>query len=716
LNSFAGRRDLTGMRPMLHVAGLAAILAGGTAAAQQTVRASVASSGAQGDGGVRPGVAISADGRFVAFASDASNLVPGDVNGTTDVFVHDLSTGATVRISVGEGGDPAGPSGYAGVAISADGRFVAFDSQAPNLVAGDANGQRDVFVRDRDADGNGVFDEPGGSRTVRVSVSSSGVEADGDSQHPAISADGRFVAFTSNASVLSSPNPRRIYQVYLRDRDADGNGRFDEPGDTTTNASLSSFGQRGDGSSTDPTISANGRFVGFRTEATNLFPGDTNGVSDVAVHDRVTGATVRISESASGIGGNSYSYPPASLSADGRFVAFASIASNLVPGDASTADAFVRDRDADGNGVFDEPGGVSVELASVDSQGVQGNGWTTVPALSLDGRRVAFESAASNLVAGDTNHNYDVFVHDRAGGRTERASVDTAGRESHAQSNSSSVAISGDGRFVAFLSNANDLVAGDTNGVADVFVRDTLPLIASAVAPAAGSEAGGEIARVRGVGFVGDAISVRFGGALADVLDVAPETITVKTPAGRGTVDVIVQVGAGVSTLHSGYEYVPAEIASRWGTVNTGAGDRADVLLVNALVGDARTREIAVAAGAPVQAVMVSPPSRPTARFVLYGWGRAPNAATVTALPLGAGALACPPPFSGGVPPLVWNNAGHRRVLGVPTSPSQPAPSIVFRSQRATPILLTLQGLVEDDGSPSPSGWSATNAIVLRVN
>src|SRR5262249_33158138 len=161
-------------------------------------------SGDQGNGAARWAIAISANGRHVAFASDASNLVPGDLNRTTDVFVHDLATGATVRVSVGEGGDATGQSGYAGVAISADGRFVGFEGTAPNPVSGDTNGQRDVFVRDRDADGNGTFDEPGGSSTVRVSVSTSGAQADGDSQHPAISADGRFVAFTSSSPILSS--------------------------------------------------------------------------------------------------------------------------------------------------------------------------------------------------------------------------------------------------------------------------------------------------------------------------------------------------------------------------------------------------------------------------------------------------------------------------------------------------------------------------------
>jgi len=395
---------------------LAFAVVSGTVAAQSTVRASVDAAGAEandrsGELWNHESPALSVDGRWLAFTSQANNLVAGDTNGTVDVFVKDLATGGIVRVSVDSAGvqgnrDSTYPS------ISGDGRFVAFMGQSDNLVTGDTNGYDDVFVHDRDPDANGVFDE-GNGVTTRVSVRSAGAEALSASGFPCISADGSTVAFYSYAS--------------------------------------------------------------------NLINGDTNGVADIFVHELVGAKTKRVSVDSSGNQANDASYY-SSISADGQLVAFSSHASNLVAGDANGAvDVFVRDRTLK-----------TTTRVSVDSAGGEANAASEWPALSADGSAVAFTSSASNLVAGDTNALDDVFVHDRNTGATERASVDSAGTEADLMSSSNGFGISADGRFVAFISGATNLVAGDTNDVADVFVRDrTTATTTRASVDTSGSEGDG---------------------------------------------------------------------------------------------------------------------------------------------------------------------------------------------------------------------------------
>jgi Tol biopolymer transport system component len=410
---------------------IAAAGAGGT-----TERVSVDSAGIQGSASsFTP--SISADGRFVAFASRATNLVPGDTNTSDDVFVHDRQTGTTERVSVDSAGTEGnGPS--VDPAISADGRFVAFISIATNLVPGGTSGRWHVFVRDRQT---GI--------TEQVSVDSAGNQGDW-SYDPAISADGRFVAFQSYATNLVPGDTNGAGDVFVHDRQTR----------TTERLSVDSAGTGGNGLSVNPSISADGRFVVFYSYATNLVPGDTNGAGDVFVHDRQTGTTERVSVDSAGTQGNSNSDRP-SISADGRFVAFSSSATNLAPGDTGgQVDLFVHDRQTR-----------TTERASVDSAGNQGNEWSIgPPALSADGRFVAFLSLATNLVPGDSNGWMNVFVRDRQARTTERVSVDGAGTEGNESSDAPS--ISADGRFVAFTSAAFNLVPGDTNWSADVFVHD----------------------------------------------------------------------------------------------------------------------------------------------------------------------------------------------------------------------------------------------------
>ncbi|MDP2600093.1 MAG: hypothetical protein Q8P84_05085 [Deltaproteobacteria bacterium] len=329
--------------------------------------------------------------------------------------------------------------------ISADGRFVAFESLAPNLVPGDNNLHWDVFVRDRSL-----------SQTHRVSVSSDGTEGNDSTGSASISADGRFVAFKSFADDLILEDTNNKLDVFVHDRQME----------QTSRVSVSSRGEEGNrGGSSDLgniSINADGRFVTFESAASNLVPEDTNNELDVFVHDRQTEQTSRISVSSSGEEGNDSTYN-ASISADGRFVAFHSYASNLVPRDTNNRpDVFVRDRQTE-----------QTSRISVSSSGGEANFGSYSPSISADGRFVTFVSIATNLVPEDTNGAMDVFVHDRQFGKTHRVSVNRNGEESVGDDPNyhfSDASISADGRSVAFLSNASDLVPGDTNDAEDVFV------------------------------------------------------------------------------------------------------------------------------------------------------------------------------------------------------------------------------------------------------
>ncbi len=291
--------------------------------AATTERVSVSS--AEAEGNYRSNwSSVSADGRYVAFSSLADNLVAGDTNGVVDVFVRDRVTGITDRVSVSGAGEQ-GNDWSNWPSISADGRYVAFMSTANNLVAGDTNGSWDVFVRDRVS-----------GETERVSVSSAEVEANGGSGGAvnllAISADGRYVAFLSEATNLVAGDTNGSNDVFVRDRVSG----------ETERVNVSSAGAEANGPSGYSVISADGRYVAFMSDATNLVPGDTNGRADVFVRDRMAGETQRVSVSSAGVEADGRS-DENSISADGRYVAFGSRASNLVPGDTNgTRDIFVR--------------------------------------------------------------------------------------------------------------------------------------------------------------------------------------------------------------------------------------------------------------------------------------------------------------------------------------------------------------------------------------
>lgn len=421
-------------------------LAGGLRG-QVTERVSLGTNGAQsGTGAEIPspvGAVISGDGRYVLFTSYDSNLVPGDMNATWDVFIRDRLLSTTERVSVdAAGGDSNGVSGEFSIAITRDGRFVAFDGRASNLVAGDTNGARDIFVRDRLL-----------GTTERVSVDSLGVQGNGNCFHVSITPDGRFVAFESVASNLVPGDVNGMDDIFLHDR-ATG---------TTELVSISTAGALGNGDSLYPSVSADGLYVAFASNASNLAPLDTNGCVDVFLRNRQLGLTTRVSRSSSGSQGNSHSNFPC-ISADGRYIAFMSQATNLVSGDTNGRDdVFVNDRIT-----------AVTERVSVGLAGLQGDNHSTEPSFSADGRLLAFQSSATNLVAnGPGTVSSRIYVRDLSTGTNEIASFATNGTDPN-NGGCSEAWISADGRYVAFRSPASDLVPGDTNGNWDVFIHDRL--------------------------------------------------------------------------------------------------------------------------------------------------------------------------------------------------------------------------------------------------
>lgn len=479
-------------------------------------RVNVATSGAQGNAAAY-GPVISGDGRYVAFTSLASSLTTGDTNGKEDVFVRDRTMTQTVRVSVATDGSPANaasglnPQEGVGVAMDASGARVAFVSKASNLLASDGNGTiADVFVTDWSAaapialaskanqdgqgngisaaiaasadvaviafaslasnlvanDGNGsesdVFVRQRATRNTRlVSVADDGTPANAASglvfskNDLAMTPDGRHVVFASLATNLTSNETGGWTQIYVRDLEAG----------TTTLVSTGTGGAGGAGDSISPVISDDGRYVAFASLAADLIPSDGNGTCDVFVRDRILGVTTRASVSSSGAEAHGCSgfftgTRDLAMSADGRYVAFASPAADLVAGDGNGRwDVFVHDRDT----------GATVR-ASVTSSGAEGHGDSLGPALSPDGRYVAFSSTATDLVSPATNGQSQVFVRDLQGATTTLESVGPAGAPGNFASFAS--AVSSDGAKVVFTSFADDLFVGDINSAADVFVRD----------------------------------------------------------------------------------------------------------------------------------------------------------------------------------------------------------------------------------------------------
>jgi Tol biopolymer transport system component len=348
----------------------------------ETSRVSVASDGTQGDGeSGYYGLSISGDGSSVAFESTATNLVTGDSNNKSDIFVHDRESGITSRVSVASDGSQADGFSYSPI-ISADGRFVAFHSYATNLVSQDTNGKSDVFIHELET-----------GETTRVSIDSQGNQGNGDSWQSAVSADGSLVVFLSSATNLASGDQNGYRDVFVHDRSTG----------ETTRVSLATDGTEANQDSGYPAISADGQWVAFESKATNLVAEDANGiVVDIYLHDRLSGATSLVSLSSSGEQGTLSAYFP-SISADGRYVSFDSASDNLASNDSNLAsDIFIRDLEMG-----------ETLLVSMATDGTLGDKGSAFPSISADGRFTAFQSSATNLVDGDIIGVRDIFVRDQ---------------------------------------------------------------------------------------------------------------------------------------------------------------------------------------------------------------------------------------------------------------------------------------------------------------
>ncbi len=406
--------------------------------------------------------AISADGRLVAFTSFATVLSDDDDDDAVDVFVRDLEIGATTLVSRAGGADgPGGTADSGAPAISADGRHVAFASFADDLAAGDADASSDVFVRDLVAGTTTLASRAGGA---------GGAGGDGGSFTPAISADGRYVAFASLATNLS-PDDQAGFDVFVRDLVAG----------TTTLVSRAdgAAGAAGTGPSTAPSISGDGRRVAFASGAGNLSADDIDAVSSrVLVRDLDAATTTLVSraDGAAGAPAGAPALAPA-ISGGGRHVAFESSATGLSDADAdAVSDVFVRDLDA---------GTTTLVSRGPGPTGAGGDGNSTAAAISADGRRIAFASAAGNLSGADADGLTDVFLRDAAAAATILVSRAPGAQGRPADSGSRDPALTSDGVLVAFATEADNLAPEGDRRFTNVVRRDVLGVPAPSPPPPA---------------------------------------------------------------------------------------------------------------------------------------------------------------------------------------------------------------------------------------
>ena len=388
--------------------------------------------------------ALSADARTVAWATNSDDVVPGDLNVVRDVFARDVATGAVELVSLAWDGSQ-GDGVSENPSLSSDGNIVVFSSEATRLVPGPAALFRGVYVRDRAA---GTIE--------RIDVTPAGAECNSPGiSEGQTSGSGRYIVFTSSCSDLVANDTNGFWDVFLRDRNTG----------VTEMISVAKAGGAGNFASSGASVTPDGRWVLFGSAATDLVNFDTNSQPDVFLRDRQEGITRRVSKPTGVWQANGASFP-GGVSADGRWIAFLSGATNLAGTTSGLTHTYVRDVVA----------GTAV-LVSVDPNGNEANASSTRSAISPDGRYVLFTSLASNLVPGDTNDTTDVFRRDLHTGTTELISATSSGTVPVAASYSwLSNSFSADGRSVLFLSEGPNLISPpDPNGRTDVFVRTCLP-------------------------------------------------------------------------------------------------------------------------------------------------------------------------------------------------------------------------------------------------
>ena len=401
-----------------------------------TQRVSLRSNGSQANNhSDRPD--ISADGRYVAFASDATELVSGDDNGARDIFVHDRQTGITERVSLKSNGDEANFDSD-GPTISDDGRYVAFYSFATNLHSNDTNGVADIFVHDRQTDETKLVNIVLGGRANDISYD------------PDISGNGQYITFWSFASNLVGGDNNLAADVF----------RYDQFGQTMFRVSLDSNGVEGNGPSSHPSISQDGRYIAFQSDASNLASGDSGIYRDVFWHDMNTGQTQRGSVKDGGGEANGDSFD-AAISANGRYVSFTSLANDITNDSNPQRDIFLRDtQNSTTSRISSVMGNVNI--------------WET-SSISNNGRYISYRGRPSTNqpVPACDDVVCEIFVYDRDTGTAVRASVSSSGEKG--DKDSFAPAVAANGRYVAFSSSATNLVPNDTNDKRDIFVRDFLP-------------------------------------------------------------------------------------------------------------------------------------------------------------------------------------------------------------------------------------------------
>lgn len=426
--------------------GIAALLAVNAAAALAATTVRVAPPSVDPNGPSQQ-PSVSSNGRYVAFSSRASNLGPVVGNQQVwNIYVYDRMTGATTLVSSGQGGAPA--NGDSTVpSISADGQVVAFASTATNLVAGTSKNVNEIYVRV-------------GSGPLRVlTVGFGGVQPDADSSQPVVSANGRFVAFTSSADDLIAGDDNGNSDVFV----------VDLVTGSLTRASVTSSGVQARGASYNPSISADGHLVSFTSGARNLTRGLRKRFPNVFVHDMNSRQTRLVSVSNRRREQNASIAPPftqfSEISGDGRYVVFDSDATNLVGGDTNGHTDVFR---------YDLTNGRTI-LMSRNSRGREGNNDSFAPVTSQEGSVVAFESFADNL-ASPWAPGPNIFATNAATSSASTVDV-TAGGQARGPELERQLlqrpAISADGHVIAFVSGAANLVGGDYNGAEDVFLRIT---------------------------------------------------------------------------------------------------------------------------------------------------------------------------------------------------------------------------------------------------